>query len=87
MSVAITPGNPGPISDPRLRAMHNWLGAVQKDLNQQSNDLMSNVPNKKLVGSPTPVSKELFKPKAHGAMQGRQYGHDPSVFGPLTRIG
>ena len=87
MAVAITPGNPGPIYDPRLAAQQNWLQAVQADLSAQEREL-SNIPGRSAIGVPSPVSKDIFNPTAHpyGFMPGRRFGHT-AAFGPLTRIG
>jgi hypothetical protein len=87
MATVLSPGNPGPIYDPRLKAQQNWLDAVQSDLKSMEREL-SNIPGRSPIGTPSPVSSSIFNPTAHphGFMPGRRYGHT-AAFGPLTRIG
>lgn len=64
MSVSISPGNPGVVYDPRLRAAQSYMAAVEADLKNQSKDFGLNIPgNREIYESKyKPLPGNLFTP-------------------------
>ena len=90
MAVSISPGNPGPIGDPRLLETNNYLKALQSDLDEQAKEFragMEHVPRGS--GNMVPVDREIFNPEKYpkGFMPGKRLpAGNIGTFGGVVRI-
>lgn len=90
MAVSISPTNPGPVHDPRLRETDKYVAALQGDLNQQARELRAGTENvPRGTGNWMPVDRQLFDPRKYprGFMPGKRLpaGH-MGTFGGVVRI-
>lgn len=90
MAVSISPGNPGAIYDPRLRATENWMKALQADLDAQAKERGVALGNKP-VGNWMPIKRDVqdYNKNPHGWYPPRERAFTGVVgtFGGVRRIG